>query len=307
MSTVDSAIKVPPQSVYRRKTWLQKAGLAGLTLEVLKYVLLIVLAASYLLPFYWMATSSLKNDDQVYTVPPKWWPNPRLWQNFGDAWSSLDFNLYTFNTIVRYAIPATLGTLLSSVVVAYGFARLKWRGRDVLFAVVLATMMIPFQVRLVPLFVIFKNMGWLNSYKPLVIPAWFANPFFIFMLRQFFRTIPDDLSDAARIDGAGELGILFRIILPLTKPALAVVALFAFIGCWNDYLGPLIYCNKPPDWTLALGVNQLRSRWQEAGTKIMVYPYLMAISTIVTAPVVLLFFFAQRSFIEGITLTGMKG
>jgi len=293
--------------VVYKKSWVRRMGPTGIIMEIIKYVLLIGLAFSFMLPFYWMASSALKNDDQVYTYPPVWFPNPRLWSNFGEAWTIKNFNQMTFNTVVRYAIPATFGTLLSSTLVAYGFARVNWKGRDALFAVVLATMMIPFQVRLVPLFIIFKNLGWLNSYKPLVVPAFFASPFFIFMLRQFFRTIPLELSDAAKIDGASELDILFRIILPLSKPALTVVALFSLLGCWNDYLGPLIYANKEPDWTLALGVNGLANTLYESGMKTMVYPYLMAVSTIITIPVLIAFFFAQRSFIEGIALTGLKG
>jgi multiple sugar transport system permease protein len=290
------------------KSWYRRiGGFRGVFAESLKYFLLITLAISFMLPFFWMASSALKDDSQVYTVPPKWIPNPVHWDNFIAAWQVRDFNRMTFNTVIRYAIPATFGTILSCVLVAYGFARIRWRGRDWLFAVVLATMMIPFQVRLVPLFVIFKNLGWLNSYKPLVIPAFFASPFYIFLLRQFFRSIPTEMSEAAKLDGASELDILFRIILPLSTPALMVVGLFTLLGCWNDYLGPLIYANKEPEWTLALGVNNLRSILQQPGFKNMVYPYLMAVSTIITAPILIAFFFAQRTFIEGIAMTGLKG
>jgi multiple sugar transport system permease protein len=305
-STTTMRGAVSADIVYK-KSWARRMGPTGIITEIIKYVLLIVLAFSFLVPFYWMASSSLKDDNQVYTSPPVWFPNPRFWNNFSAAWNLKNFNQMTYNTVVRYAIPATFGTLLSSILVAYGFARIKWKGRDALFAVVLATMMIPFQVRLVPLFIIFKNIGWVNSYKPLVVPAFFANPFFIFLLRQFFRTIPVELSDAAKIDGASELDILFRIILPLSKAALSVVALFSLLGCWNDYLGPLIYANREPDWTLALGINNLARSLYESGMKIMIYPYLMAVSTIITIPVLIVFFFAQRSFIEGIALTGLKG
>ncbi len=298
---------VAADQVYR-KSWYRKiGGFRGLLTEFLKYFILIALSISFMLPFYWMASSALKDDGQVYVVPPKWIPDPVHWNNFIDAWNIRNFNLMAYNTVFRYAIPATFGTLLSSVLVAYGFSRIRWRGREVIFAIVLATMMIPFQVRLVPLFIIFKTIGWMNSYKPLVVPDFFGNPFFIFMLRQFFRTIPTEISDAAKIDGASELDILFRIILPLSKPALMVVALFALLGCWNDYLGPLIYANKEPDWTLALGINGLRNAVYETGLKTLIYPYLMAVSTLVTAPILVAFFFAQRSFIEGIALTGMKG
>ncbi|MEZ4707061.1 MAG: carbohydrate ABC transporter permease [Caldilineaceae bacterium] len=275
--------------------------------EILKYVVLITLAISFLLPFYWMLSSAVKNDSQVYTVPPVWFPTPQLWNNFWDAWNSENFNLFTYNTVVRYAIPATFGTVISSALVAYSFSRIRWWGRDTVFALVLATIMIPGWVRLVPLFIIFKQLGWLNTFLPLVVPSFFGNAFFIFLLRQFFMSLPDELSDAARIDGANELQTMFRIILPLSVPALAVVALFTFMDNWNDYLGPLIYVNIEEKWVLALGVQRLRQAVAEIGNRQLAYPYLMAVSSLITLPIFLAFFFAQRSFIEGISLTGLKG
>jgi multiple sugar transport system permease protein len=286
---------------------LRKMSPTDWVVEIVKYAILLVLAATFLLPFYWMATSALKNDVQVFTVPPVWVPNPIFPENFWRAWTARNFNLYAYNTIFKYAIPSTIGTVLSSAVVAYGFSRIRWPGRDALFAVCLATMMIPFQVRLVPLFIIFRDLGWINTYLPLVVPAFFGNAFFIFMLRQFFRTIPMELSEAATIDGAGEFSILFRIVLPLAKPALTVVALFAFMGAWNDYLGPLIYVNQEQQWTLALGVQRMGGALSETGFQQNAYPYLMAVSTIVTLPILLAFFFAQRAFIEGISMSGLKG
>ncbi len=275
--------------------------------QILLYAILIVLAVSFVMPFYWMMSSAVKDDNQVYTVPPVWFPNPIFPENFWNAWTSETFNLWTYNTVVRYAVPVTIGTVLSSSLVAYSFARLQWKGRDVLFGIVLATLMIPDWVRLVPLFVIFKNLKWINTFLPLVVPAFFGNAFFIFLLRQFFMALPSELSDAARIDGANELSIMFRIILPLSRPALAVVALFTFMNAWNDYLGPLIYMNIESKWVLTLGVGRLRSAVDEIGNTKLAYPYLMAVSTLITLPVFLAFFFAQRSFIEGISLTGLKG
>jgi len=254
-----------------------------------------------------MASSALKDDNQVYTVPPVWIPIPAHIINFWNAWNVQNFNLFAFNTIFKYAIPATIGTVLSSALVAYSFARLRWPGRDTLFAICLATMMIPFQVKLVPLFIIFKHLGWINTYLPLVVPSFFADAFFIFMLRQFFRSIPMELSEAARIDGANEIQTLVKIILPLSKPALTVVALFAFLGAWNDYLGPLIYINSEPQWTLALAIQRMGRAMSEVGNKTLAYPYLMAVSTIVTMPILVVFYFAQRAFIEGISLSGLKG
>ena len=162
-------------------------------------------------------------------------------------------------------------------------------------------------MRLVPLFIILKDLDWINTYLPLVVPAFFGNAFFIFMLRQFFRSIPTELSEAAVIDGANEFQVLVRIILPLARPALTVVALFAFMDAWNDYLGPLIYINSEPEWTLALAIQRMGRAMTEVGASANAYPYLMAVSTIVTMPILLIFFFAQRSFIEGISLSGLKG
>ncbi len=270
-------------------------------------MLLFVLAFTFMLPFIWMATSALKTDSQVYTIPPVWIPIPPQWQNFPDAWRTYNFNLYMFNTVFRYAIPTTIGVTLSSAVVAYGFARISWKGRDVLFFVCLATMMVPFQVTMVPLFITFKNFGLINTYWPLVLPAFFGSPYFIFMLRQFYRTIPVELSDAAYIDGANEFEILWKIILPLAKPALTVVALFQFMNAWNDYLGPLIYLNQEDMKTIALGIEGLRRTIAQVGGVRLAYPYLMAVSTLVTLPILIAFFFAQRTFIEGISLTGIKG
>ena len=293
-------------TVAKRERAHPRSGPA-LIATVLRYLLLIVLALTFLLPFYWMASSALKNDSQVYTVPPVWIPRPAHWNNFPDAWLQYDFNRYMCNTVVRYALPVTVATTLASALVAYGFSRLRWRGRDAVFFVCLMTMMIPFQVTMVPLFIVFKRLGWLNSYLPLVIPSFCGSPYFIFMLRQFFMTIPQELSDAARIDGAGEFSILLRIVLPLARPALTVVALFQFMWSWNDYLGPLIYISKTALYPLALAINQLRTILVGVGLAPLAYPYLMAVSTVTTVPILIGFFFTQRTFIEGISLTGLKG
>lgn len=284
-----------------------RSKILNITSNIARYAILITLAFSFIIPFYWMASSALKNDSQVFSVPPVWIPKPAFWENFADAWLQYDFNNYMFNTIVRYAIPVSIASVLSNAIIAYGFSRLNWPGRDILFFVCLSTLMIPFQVRMVPLFIIFRNLDWLNSYKPLVIPSLFGNPYYIFMLRQFFRTIPNELSDAARIDGANELQIMWRVILPLSVPALAVVGLFRLMGAWNDYLGPLIYVQKQDMYPLALGINALRIALGDASNTPLLYPYLMAVSTVATIPVLVIFFFAQRTFVEGISMTGLKG
>ncbi|MBX3054397.1 MAG: carbohydrate ABC transporter permease [Caldilineaceae bacterium] len=309
MTTQAATPKVVGTQVERERgiRRLRKLSWQDWVVEILKYTILLALAVTFLLPFYWMISSAIKTDTQVYTVPPVWFPPTPLWNNFWDAWNSENFWLFTYNTVVMYAVPATIGTVLSTSLVAYSFSRLRWIGRDTVFALVLATIMIPSWVRLVPLFIIFKKMGWLNTFLPLVVPAFFGSAFFIFLLRQFFMSIPTELSDAAKIDGANELQTMFKIILPLSIPALAVVALFTFMDSWNDYLGPLIYVNIEEKWVLALGVQRLRNAVQEIGNTKLAYPYLMAVSSIITLPIFLAFFFAQRTFIEGISLTGLKG
>jgi ABC-type glycerol-3-phosphate transport system permease component len=275
--------------------------------EFLKYALLISLAFSFAFPLAWMVLSALKSDPQIYTIPPIIIPVPAHWNNFPDAWTRLPFTTFTLNSIFRYTLPVTIFTLLSSTLVAYGFARLRWRGRDALFYLCMATMMLPWQVTMVPLFITFKNFGWINSYLPLVVPALFGHPYLIFMLRQFLMTIPEELSDAARIDGASEFDILARIILPLMTPALAVVGLFRFVWAWNDFLGPLIYLQREELYPLALGMYTLGEIANNMGTSGNAYPHLMAVSTVIALPIILIFLFAQRTFIEGISLTGLKG
>ncbi|HHY58574.1 MAG TPA: carbohydrate ABC transporter permease [Chloroflexi bacterium] len=275
--------------------------------RILIYTILIALGITWIFPLYWMVTSSLKDDPQIYTVPPVLIPNPVFWNNFYDAWTRFDFNQAAFNSVFLYSLPVTIFTLISSMIVAYGFAKIPWRGRDALFWVCIATMMLPWQVTMVPLFIIFKNLGWINTYWPFVVPSLFGNAYFIFLLRQFFLSIPEELSDAARIDGASEFGILWRIILPLSKPAIAVVLLFRFLWSWNDYLGPLIYINTEAMQPLALAIYRMRTLALSMGTTAVAYPHLMAVSTLVALPIILIFIFAQRTFIEGISTTGLKG
>jgi ABC-type glycerol-3-phosphate transport system permease component len=266
------------------------------------YILLICLSLIFAMPLLWMISTSLKTDPQVYHVPPIWIPNPARFRSYLEVLTRRPFGLWLINTL-RYSIGSMIGVTISSSLVAYSFSRIRWPGRDALFYLCIATMMIPFQVQMIPLYIIFSRLGWVNSYKALVIPAFFGNPYFIFLLRQFFMTIPQDLSDAARVDGCSEIGIFFRIIIPLSRPGLAVVALFQFMYAWNDYLGPLIFLNRERLFPLALGLQSMRSTFAEA----LQWPYMMAASTMVIAPIILIFFFVQRTFVEGITLTGIKG
>ena len=293
---------------YTSPAAIRRSKVRNIILEVLKYLVLLLLSASFFFPLFYMFVSAIKNDAQVYTIPPILFPNPAHWQNFYNAWTTtFNFTLMAINSVFRYCLPVTLATVVMSTVVAYGFARIKWKGRDLLFYLCMGTMMMPWQVTMVPLFILYRTLHWTNSSLPLVVPSFFGVPYFIFLLRQFMMTIPEELSDAARIDGASELGILFRIILPLMTPALTVVALFRWLGAWNDYLGPLIYLNRADLYPLALGVNQLRVAQMSNGTQANTFPYLMAVSAIITLPILLLFFFAQRTFIEGISMTGIKG
>lgn len=264
-------------------------------------VILIAIAIVMLMPFVWLVSSSLKQQHQIFQYPPQWIPNPVQWENYSNALTYKPFHLYLRNSLIIILLNevATLGT---ASLCAYGFARISFPGRDFWFAIVIGTMIMPYVVMVVPTFILFSRLGWIDSYLPLVIPQFFGGGAFnIFLLRQFFRTIPEELSDAARIDGASEFGIFWRIMLPLAKPALITVGIFTFLGSWNDFFGPLIYLNSPDKFTVAVGLATFRSvlatRWE----------LLMAASTAMIVPVIVLFFFAQRYFIKGIVMTGLKG
>lgn len=266
------------------------------------HVLLLAGSALFLFPLVWMLSTALKPLDQTMLMPPRWIPGPVQWANFREAVSYIPFFTYARNTLT-IALLGTLGTLVSSSLVAYGFSRIEWKGRDTVFIVLLATMMVPFPVTMVPLYAVFRYVHWIGTFRPLWVPAWFgASAFNVFLLRQFFLTIPRDFDDAARIDGCTEFGIFRRVVLPLSRPALAVVALFHFMYCWNDFLGPLIYLIDQDRFTLALGLQFFQSR--QGGTP---WNLLMAASTLVVAPIIVLFFFTQRTFIQGITMGGLKG
>lgn len=272
------------------------------------HLVLVVLSIIFLTPLVWMISTSLKEESIAAKTPPIWIPPHFEWHNYWDAFTYnsqklgyIPFLVYGRNTILL-CILVVAGTVISNSVVAYSFARLKWPGRDIAFAVTLATMMVPFPVVMVPLFGLFRDLGWVGTYRPLWVPAWFGAAFNIFLLRQFFRTIPSELSEAARIDGCSEWQIFKDVVLPLAKPALAVVALFSFLATWNDFIGPLLYLLNQQSFTLSQGLQFYQS--QAGGTS---WSLLMAASTIVIAPIIILFFFTQRLFIQGIALSGIKG
>lgn len=269
--------------------------------SLLRHALLMVIGAAFILPFIWMLGTSLKTNQQAISYPPEWLPNPIHWRNYPDALDAAPLLRYAWNT-VQICLIAIVGAVFSNALIAYGFSRVEWKGRDAVFVIVLATLMLPFQVTMIPLFLIFARIDWTNTYLPLTVPAYFGNAFFIFLLRQFFLRIPRDYSDAARLEGANELRILWDIIVPLARPALITVALFQFLGSWNDFLGPLLYLNDERKFTLALGLANMQSTYG-----LSQYGQIMAAATMTVAPVVTAYFLAQRYFIQGIATSGLKG
>jgi ABC-type glycerol-3-phosphate transport system permease component len=266
---------------------------------LLRYVLLCAVGLLFVLPLYWLIASSLKPEYAVFARPPVWWPNPPRWQNYVEALTFLPFGRFAINTLL-IAVISVIGHVLSCTVVAYGFARYEAPGKRVLFILLLATLMLPYPVVMIPQYIIFSELNWVNSFLPLIVPTFMGNAFYIFLLRQFFMQIPPDLEEAARIDGAGTLQIIWHVVLPLARPAMATVAIFTFQFAWNDFLAPLIYLQDQSKYTLMLGLSFFRSSFE------VNWAYLMAASLSVAAPVIVLFFIAQKVFVEGIAIGGVK-
>ena len=265
------------------------------------YICLILGSAAMLLPFVWLVRSSFMTLGQIFVFPPEWIPNPWRWQNYPEALTTIPFLRYFINTMI-ILVPSVLGTVVTATFAAYGFSRLRWPGRDVVFAVLMTTLMLPYAVTLIPTFLLWAGLGLTDTFWPLILPHWFGGGiFYIFLLRQFFRTLPQELDEAATLDGANPFQILSFIIIPLSRPAVITVAIFSTLNTWNDFLGPLIYLNSSDKYTLALGLNQF------TGIYTSQWHLLMAAATVIIAPVILLFFVAQRYFIEGIALSGSKG
>jgi multiple sugar transport system permease protein len=265
------------------------------------FTLLVLAAIAFLAPFAGMISTSLKPVNETMTLPPRWIPSVVQWNNYPDAIRAMGyFWRYTANSLFLCLI-SVIGTVTSCALAAYGFSHIDWKGRDKVFLLLLATMMIPYPVIIVPLYSLFKSLGWIGTFRPLWTPSFIAGAFNVFLLRQFFLGLPKEMTEAARIDGCSELQILLRIVLPLSKSALLVVAIFQFMATWNDFLGPLIFLTEQTDFTLALGLQSFQS--QNGGTA---WHQLMAASTLVALPVIVLFFLAQRTFIEGIASTGGK-
>lgn len=268
--------------------------------SVAAHATLILLSIVFFIPFFWMITSSVKINSQISAFPIVWIPNPVTVEHYTVGLQQVPFARWIWNTFIVAAF-SVLGTVISGAMVAYGLSRIDWIGKNPIFAILLATIMIPGQVTFIPLFVLFRNLGWVNTYLPLIVPHFFASAFSVFLLRQFFMTIPRELSEAAKVDGAGEMRIFGSIILPLAKPALATVGLFQFLASWGDFFGPLIYLSRTEQYTVSLGLTFFRGEYTTQ------FGSLMAASTVMLIPVIVLFFFTQRTFIQGITLTGIKG
>lgn len=270
---------------------------------VVTFALLIPLGIAFVMPFIVMVSTALKPLNEVFKFPPRLIPETIVWSNFAEGWAGynvVDFNTCTWNSL-KITLNNIVGNLFSCTLAAYAFARLKARGKNLLFAVVLATMLLPNEALVIPQYVLFQRFGWLDTHLPLMVPPWFGWPFFIFLLRQFFMSIPEELVDAAKIDGAGHVRILLQIFIPLSKPALATLAIFAFIGNWNSFFGPLLYLRTPSRQTLPVCLVQYQGAYGNTDWHLM-----MAVATIAVIPVLFIFVAGQRYFVEGIATSGVK-
>ncbi len=282
-----------------RKSYFRKRVMSKILKDSTILFLLVALSILFMFPFIWMLMTSLKSNKEM--ILPIFFPTEIHLENYIKAMTVMPFGRYTFNTLILTGLNM-IGTVITSSLVAYAFARLRWKGRDIWFVVMLATMMLPGQVTQIPLFILYKNFHWLNTYLPLVVGSYFGGGAFnIFLLRQFFKTLPNELPEAARIDGCSELKIFSGIMMPLCKPALATIAIFTFMGTWNDFFGPLIYLTDPKLYTIALGLRAFK------GYSGVQWNLLMAASIVTSIPTLLLFFSFQNYFVKGITLTGIKG
>jgi multiple sugar transport system permease protein len=273
-----------------------------LSQKIIPRIILILMCAIFILPFYWMIVIGLKGNDELTLYPPSLYPHNPIWSNFKDATEVFPFWRFAWNT-TAITLLTIAGSVISNPIIAYGFSRIEWPGRDKVFLVVLATVFMPFPVLIIALFDIFAKLGLLNTYWPLVLPMFFGQAFWIFLMRQFLLQIPKDLSDAARIDGANEFQIFWQIILPQTLPALGVIAIFAGIHAWNDFLGPLIFLQDSSKYTLSIGLTF----FQQQDSYDVQFNLLMAASALIVLPVIVMFLLFQKAFVEGITVGSLKG
>lgn len=287
-------------TAYRAKRVSSRNRIISGLEQFVMYILLALMAACFIVPFYWLLVSSFKTPSELFEVPVRWVPRTIQFDNYARMFKAFPFFQYLGNTMT-IVVFNVVGSLISSSLVAYGFGRLHWPFRDQVFVVVLITMILPFQVTMIPLFLLFQRFGWIGTFLPLTVTSFFGNPFYIFLMRQFFLGIPDELSQSARIDGANELRIFWQICLPLSKPALTTVAIFAFLRSWNDFLGPMIFLSNSKLYTLSIGVQLIRSNLDPK------WEVLMAAGVVMVLPVLLVFFLLQKYFIQGIALSGIKG
>ncbi len=268
------------------------------------YLVAILLAFIFIVPFYWTVATSFKSPQEIFVFPPTWWPEQIRWQNYVLVWQRVPYGVFVMNSTIVTVLSA-IGQTLASAVVAYGFARYRFPGRDFLFLLTLATLILPREVTLIPTFLLFRNLGWIDTLLPLIVPHFLGGAFYIFLLRQFFLGLPRELDEAARIDGAGALRTLWSIILPLSKPALATSAILSFLYHWNEFLEPLIFLNSTENFTLPVGIRYFQLLGSQGGEPMV--QLLMAASLMMTLPCVLLFFFGQQYFVRGVVMSGLKG
>jgi len=262
--------------------------------------ILLIGAIIYVLPFAWLLRSSFMTTSQIFKVPIQWIPKPFRWQNYPEALTAMPFMKYLFNTLFILTL-VEAGTILTASMAAFSFSRLKWPGRDFFFFLILTSLMIPYAVTLIPTFLLWRKLGFVNTYVPLILPSWFGGGAFnVFLLRQFFLTIPYEFDEAAYLDGASPWHVLWKVIIPLSKPALITVAIFTFLGVWGDLLGPIVYLHDAEKYTLAVGLTVFRSAYATR------WNLLMAASTVMVIPPIVLYFLGQRFFVKGIALTGLK-
>jgi multiple sugar transport system permease protein len=269
--------------------------------RVFVYSTLIFSTILMLIPFVWMLSSSLMGESEMFQIPPVWIPDPPRFSNYSEIFNILPFTTFFRNTIIL-TVGRIVPLLFSCSLAAYGFARLKSRKKNILFVIMLSTMMLPGQVTMIPMYILFAKVGWVDTFLPMIIPSFFGIPFYIFMMRQFFMTIPLEYDESAKIDGATTFQIFYKIILPLSKPALVTMAIFIFMWSWNDFFTPLIYLHDTSKFPLALGLQLFRT-YGEFSTR---WDYIMAGSVLMSIPPLIVFFFSQRYFVEGVTVTGLK-
>lgn len=275
--------------------------------SIFSYTIMVLLGVMFMFPWFYTLMTSLMSAKELYMFPPRFIPAIPQFGNYAHVFKEVPFGLWFLNSLQVVALSVT-GRVISATLVGYAFARFRWRGRDAIFGITLATMMLPAEVTLIPTYLLFKYLGWLNTIRPLWVPAWFGGgAFAIFLLRQFIMTLPRELDEAAIIDGANPFRVLFAVLLPLMQPVLATISVISFIGAWNDFMGPLIYLNSPKKFTVALGLRYFQTTPGSQSYGVPTQHYLMVCCVLSALPIIILFFAAQKYFVQGIVMSGLKG